>query len=224
MTNHEPVRGRARRTAFPEPGAARGRRARRTGGAALAAAAAAALLAAPSAAADAPRAAVTPAESAALAAAGVPASALRGLHGPIVTHPVEQPFDYPAGEVCAFPSHSTFPVDDLTQKTWVDDAGNPVFAVESGPLVMRTTNLATGRTVERDVSGTGVLTYPAPDAFVLSGNDWVAGFHTGDRPVHNRWIVAYGYMSVKITSTPSGTSRTLLALRGPHEDLCATLA
>ena len=222
MTEHEPVRGRTRRTAHL---AARGPgRTRRIGGAALVAAAAAALLTAPPAAA-APRDALTPAEAAALADAGLPASLPQGLHGPIVTHPVEQPFDYPAGEVCAFPSHSTFPVDDLTQKTWVDDAGNPVFALESGPLVMRTTNLATGETIERDVSGSGVVTYPDANSFVLSGDDWVAGFHTGDRPVHNRWIVAYGFMSVKVATTPGGgSSRTLLALRGPHEDLCATLA
>jgi hypothetical protein len=154
---------------------------------------------------------------------GVPAN-VSGLQGPVVTHPVQESFDYPAGEVCAFPSHAEFPVSDLTTRTWTDAAGTPVIAVESGPLTMRVTNLTTGKTVDRDISGTGVITYPDPDSFVLSGNDWSAGFHTADRPVHNQWIVAGTYMSVKITTTAGKTTRALLALRGPYEDLCKTLA
>ena len=121
--------------------------------------------------------------------------------GPIVTHPVQESFSYPAGEVCAFPSHADFPVQDLTLKTWTDAAGNAVFATESGPLYMRTTNLDTGKSVLSDISGSGVITYPDyPDesTYVLSGDDWSAGFHTTDSPVHNHWIVAQGYMSVKI--------------------------
>lgn len=147
-----------------------------------------------------------------------------GLRGPIVTHPVEKPFDYPAGEVCSFPSHSDFPVSDLTLKTWTDAAGTPVFATETGALIMRSTNLLTGRTVDSDVSGDGVITYTDADSYILSGNDWVAGFHTTDRPVHNKWIVASTFMSVKITVKDGVASRSLLALAGPYEDLCRTLA
>ncbi|MFG1805218.1 hypothetical protein [Streptomyces sp. NPDC049040] len=154
--------------------------------------------------------------------AGVPAD-VPGLRGPVVTHPVQESFGYPAGEVCAFPSHADFPVSDLTTRTWTDAAGRPVFAVESGPLVMRVTNLATGKSVERDISGTGVITYPDPDSFILSGNDWSAGFHTGDHP-HNQWIVAGPFMSVEISTAAGRSSRTLLALAGPYEDLCKTLA
>lgn len=128
------------------------------------------------------------------------------------------------GEVCAFPSHADFPVGDLTLTTWVDEAGDPVFAIESEPLVMRVTNLTTGKMVERDISGTGVITYPDPNSFVLSGNDWAAGFHTSDRPAHNEWIVTRGYMSVKITTVGGNRTRTLLALHGPSEDLCQTLS
>lgn len=153
---------------------------------------------------------------------GIPAN-VSGLQGPVVTHPVQQPIDYPAGEVCAFPSHADFPVSDLTTRTWTDAAGTPVFAVESGPLIMKVTNLATGKSVERDISGTGVITYPDPDSFVLSGNDWSAGFHTGDHP-HNQWIVAGPFMSVKISTVAGRTSRTLLALAGPYEDICKTLS
>lgn len=154
---------------------------------------------------------------------GVPAHS-RGLEGPVVDHPVQQPFDYPAGEVCAFPTHADFPVSDLTTRTWTDAAGTPVLAVESGPLVMKVTNLANGRSVVRDISGTGVITYPAPNAYILSGNDWSAGFHTTDRPVHNQWIVASTFMSVEVTTVDGKTGRKLLALSGPYEDICRTLS
>jgi hypothetical protein len=160
----------------------------------------------------------------ALCTAGAPAQATTQSGEPVVTHPVEQSFNYTAGEVCAFPAHVDFPVSDLTLRTWADSSGKPVFSIESGPLVMGVTNLANGKTVQRDISGTGTLTYPDPNSFILSGDNWSAGFHTTDRPMHNHWIVAYGYMSVKVTTVNGQTSRTLLALHGPYEDLCKTLA
>jgi hypothetical protein len=146
-----------------------------------------------------------------------------GVHGPVVTHPVQQPVDYPAGEVCPFASHADFPVNDLTLRTWYDDEGRPVFATESGPLVMDVTNLATGRTVTRDISGSGTITYLDDGSYILSGGDWGAGFHTADRPVHNKWIISRGSMSVQIATENGTTSRRLLDLRGPYEDLCKTL-
>jgi hypothetical protein len=155
---------------------------------------------------------------------GPPVQIPAGLGEPVVTHPVQGPVDHPAGEVCPFATHADFPVSDLTLRTWEDGTGKPVFSVESGPLVMKVTNLANGKSVVRDIGGTGTLTYPDADDEVLSGNDWSAGFHTGDRPVHNRWIVAYGYMSVRLTTVDGVTTRTLLKLTGPYEDLCRTLA
>jgi hypothetical protein len=146
-----------------------------------------------------------------------------GVHGPVVTHPVQEPVDYPAGEVCPFAAHADFPVNDLTLRTWYDDAGNPVFATESGPLVMDVTNLATGRSLTRDISGSGTITYLDADSYILSGGDWGVGFHTADRPVHNRWIISRGSMSVQITTEDGTTTRRLLDLRGPYEDLCETL-
>lgn len=145
------------------------------------------------------------------------------LHGPVVTHPVQEEVDYPAGEVCPFPSHAEFPVNDLTIRTWYDEKDRPVFATESGPLVMVVTNLATGRKVTRDISGSGTITYLSAGSYILSGRDWGVGFRTADRPMHNRWIISRGSMSVQITKEGGTTSRTLLDLRGPHENLCETL-
>ncbi|SCK56205.1 hypothetical protein [Streptomyces sp. WMMB 322] len=116
-----------------------------------------------------------------------------------------------------------FPVDDLTLRTRYDEKDRPVFAAESGPLVMVVTNLATGRKVTRDISGSGTITCLGADSYILSGGDWGAGFHTSDRPMHNRWITGRGSMSVQITKDGGTSSRTLLDLRGPYEDLCETL-
>lgn len=202
-----------------DEGARAGRRtpARAAAAAALAAGALVAALAAPA------HAQAAPADAAVPDLPGVPAN-VRGLQGPVVTYPSESPRDYPAGEVCAFPTHTEFPVSDLRMRTWTDSAGDPVFAIEDGPLLMKVTNTDTGESVVRDISGTGVITYPTPDSYILSGNDWSAAFHTTDRPVHNRWIVASTFMSVKITTAGGGTSRELLALSGPYEDICATLS
>ncbi|UNT00665.1 hypothetical protein MMF93_32435 [Streptomyces tubbatahanensis] len=154
------------------------------------------------------------------------ASRSGGWHGPVVSHPGQPEIDYPRGEVCAFPTHAEFPVVDMVQKTWTNDAGDPVYAVISGPLIMDVTNKDTGKTVRRDLSGTGTLSYPDPgrsDTYVLSGGDWGVGLHTSDRPAHNKWLVSRGFMSVRLTKSGGETHRELLTLEGRYENLCETL-
>ncbi|WP_225730729.1 MULTISPECIES: hypothetical protein [unclassified Nocardia] len=164
-----------------------------------------------------------------IAAAGAfagPAEADTG--GPVVTHPGSTPFDYPAGEVCAFPAHVEFPVSDLTEQVWYDGAGRPLFGTETGALVIRITNTDTGRTVDRNISGDGTLVYPTldQDDFVLSGGDWSAGFHGSDSPASARhhWYISHGFMSVRVTRQGGQITRQLLALVGPYEDICEVLA
>ncbi|MFG3254170.1 hypothetical protein [Streptomyces sp. NPDC048172] len=146
-----------------------------------------------------------------------------GMHGPFVTHPEMKPRDNPAGDVCPFDMHTEFPVADLTLRTWKNDAGDPVFAIESGPLVARVTNTWTGETVERDISGTGTHTYPDKKTDILSGPDWAGVLHKGDKPA-NKLLIAHGYMSIKITTEGDRTKREVLALDGEYEDLCETLS
>lgn len=164
--------------------------------------------------------------AAVLGAAGGPANAEPGV--PVVTHPQQQPYDYPAGEVCAFPAHVEFPVSDLTQSIWSDEQGRPLFGTETGALVLRATNLDTGRTVERDISGDGSLIYPTrdPSDFILSGRDWAAGMHGTDLPAaaQHHWYISRGFMSVRVTSKNGQTVRRQLALVGPYEDLCVALS
>ncbi|MFF8287284.1 hypothetical protein ACF06W_31840 [Streptomyces albus] len=160
------------------------------------------------------------------AVAGGPTPRPGNWHGPVVTHPGQPEVHYARGEVCPFPADATFPVVDMTQQTWTNDAGDPVYAVISGPLVMEVTNRDTGKTVRRDLSGTGSLSYPDPgsSARVLSGGNWGVGLHTDDGPVHNKWIVSRGFMAVRISESGGETRRELLELEGRYEDLCKTLA
>ncbi|MER0244662.1 hypothetical protein AAHZ94_22255 [Streptomyces sp. HSW2009] len=199
-----------------------GKRCRRSGRTAAAAVWAVGLAAALTVGAAGPTSAATPGLE---APRGVPA----GLEGPIVTHPASQPFEYRAGEVCPFRARAEFPVSELRLRTWTDKEGRPVFAIEDGPLVLRAINLDTGKSVEREVSGTATITYPeypSSDVYVMSGDNWAAGFHHHDRPA-SKWLVSRGYMSVRLdpaAEATGGISKQLLALYGPYEDLCTTLA
>ena len=162
------------------------------------------------------------ADHGARARSGTGAPSLDGLHGPVVTHPVQPDLDYARGEVCAFPTHAKTLVSDMTTKTWTNDAGDPVYSVTSGPLVMRMTNLDTGKSVTRDISGTGSTTYLDENREISSGGDWGAPFHSGDDPA-NKWLISRDFMSVLYTKDGDTKKRKLLALEGRYEDLCRTL-
>ena len=177
-------------------------------------------------------AAVPAAASAVTGSAGAPAGTSAdqagGFNGPVVTHPAAGPVTYQPGEVCSFGVHITFPVNQVVQRTWTNDAGQPVFAIAGGLLIARVTNMATGQTTVANLNQTGTYSYPGDGSFVLSGSGGIlAGFHTGDTP-HNELIFsrvnARSFMSVRVTTGDGHVTRTLLQLNGPHEDLCEVLA
>jgi hypothetical protein len=121
--------------------------------------------------------------------------------------------------------HITFPVNRVKLLTWTNDAGTPVYETGTGRLTMRVTNTATGRTAVRDISGNGAFAYPDPTSFVLSGNAFVAFFHPGDSPSGQALVIGWnGFAAVRVTTVNGVTTRTLLTLTGPHENLCRTLA
>ncbi|MFG3252409.1 hypothetical protein [Streptomyces sp. NPDC048172] len=149
-------------------------------------------------------------------------AAASGMHGPVVTHPEQSEITTKRGEVCPFPTHATFPVADLTLKTWSNDAGDPVFAIESGPLVMRVKNLDTGKTITRDISGQGTHTYPDKNTTVWAGPDWGVLLRKGDQPA-NKWLISRGFMAVESTKDGDRTTKRVIALDGDYEDICKTL-
>lgn len=69
-----------------------------------------------------------------------------------------QPRDYAAGTVCSYELKEEFPTQAVEQHitaTYPD--GSPLRTDFRGPLIARFTNVATGATVDEDLSGVGTL-------------------------------------------------------------------
>ena len=159
---------------------------------------------------------------AAVAVSATPAGAAGGsVEGP---EPVPAPpFLLPAGEVCDFPLAGTFPVNEQQAYVLRDADGSVRAEYVTGRLVGRFTNTATGETVERDLSGSGVVTYRSDGSqrFTAVGAAAI-GFHTGDRPANI--FEVNGARSVVVVDFAADGRRTRLVQGGPYEDLCATLS
>ena len=157
-----------------------------------------------------------------------PATGTGGFNGPTVTHPGAAPEDLAAGDVCGFAVHIEFPVNQVVQDTWTNDAGQPVFATASGLLVARATNVATGRSTTVNLDGAGDYSYLPDGSFILSGGGGIlATMHGGDSPSHELLfsaVTAHSFVSVRVATVDGKTVKTVLELAGPHSNLCDVLA
>jgi hypothetical protein len=148
-----------------------------------------------------------------------------GFNGPVITYPPAPPVDFAAGDVCAFGIHVTFFDNNVEQRTWSNDAGQPVFATAVGALKMRVTNTSTGRSVVADISGNGTYSYPGDGSFILSGNQFAAFMHSGDSPPNELLVIGKnGFAAVRVATVNGTRTKTVLTLKGPHRDLCQSLA
>ncbi|MGF1430345.1 hypothetical protein [Kitasatospora sp. LaBMicrA B282] len=135
-----------------------------------------------------------------------------------------QPEDDPAGTVCSFHLHLGIVSDGeevKTAATYPD--GSPKKLLFRGPLVVSYTNLDTGRTVVRDQSGRGALSY-LPDGSHL----WVippashlsVTVHPGDPYLAPGEYLYSG--GVRMLVHPGDQPQVLTQHQG--EDLCRTLS
>lgn len=133
------------------------------------------------------------------------------------------PFLLPAGEVCSFPVAGEYPVNEQRALVVRNPDGSPRFEYITGRLVGRFTNVATGETVERELSGSGAFTYRPDGSFhlVVFGGALV-GFHGDDSPANV--LQVNGPRSVLVVDFTADDQRTRTAQVGPYEDLCLTLA
>lgn len=172
---------------------------------------------------------VGPAGAASTAAATISTTSTgsTGFNGPTVTYPPANPTTYPAGEVCQFPVRLEFPVNQVVQRTWTNDAGQPVFATATGLLIAKATNLDTGASVTANLDGTGTYSYLADGSVVVSGGGGIlVGLHTGDNPPNELLfskVDAHTFISVRLATTGGHTTKTVLQLAGPHQNLCQSL-
>ena len=157
-----------------------------------------------------------------------PATGTGGFNGPAVTHPAAGPEDLAAGEVCGFPVHIDFPVNQVVQDTWTNDAGQPVFATASGLLLAHVVNVSTGRAITVNLDGAGDYSYLPDGSFILSGGGGIlATLRGGDSPSHELLfsaVTAHSFVSVRVASVNGSTVKTVLQLAGPHSNLCDVLA
>ncbi len=135
---------------------------------------------------------------------------------------VTSDFTSPAGDLCRFAIRSEVLFDAVyvrTPATYAD--GSPRRQEYAGPLVVQVTNLATGASVQRDLSGRAVLVYDRDGSydFRLSGPAAV-GFRPGDSLPRGFYVLRGEHV---IRFAVDGT-RTITVDRGTEENLCRVLA
>jgi hypothetical protein len=87
------------------------------------------------------------------AAISLPIAGTAAAGGPIRFPADNQPADFAAGELCAFPVHVGVVVDRETISLWLDADGNPSHLLITGALVLSVTNTDTDASVELNVPG-----------------------------------------------------------------------
>jgi hypothetical protein len=134
-----------------------------------------------------------------------------------------QPFTQPAGDVCPFALHGDIVKDHelvRTLQTYPD--GSPREQEFVGPLVIRFTNLSTGASVERNLTGTGYFFYEPDGTIRGRGLGHIAiGIHAvNTSPPPGEYVLTGSFNFVL---RPDGT-RDFTIQGGTVEDLCDTLA
>ena len=135
----------------------------------------------------------------------------------------EQPFTQPAGAVCPFALHGDIVTDHVlvrTLQTYPDgSAEEQEFA---GPLVIRFTNLSTGASVERNLTGIAYFFYEPDGTIEGHGLGHIAiGIHAvNTSPPPGEYVITGSYTFVL---RPDGT-RDFTVQGGTVENLCDTLA
>jgi hypothetical protein len=135
----------------------------------------------------------------------------------------EQPFTQPAGAVCPFALHGDIVTDHVlvrTLQTYPD--GSPREQEFAGPLVITFTNLSTGASVERNLTGIAYFFYEPDGTIEGHGLGHIAiGIHTvNTSPPPGEYVITGSYTFVL---RPDGT-RDFTVQGGTVENLCDTLA
>lgn len=165
------------------------------------------------------------AAAAGLAAGGLAATSAASADSPNPWQPFHsEPFTDAAGDVCPFAVHGDIVEDhELVRTLQTNPDGSPSEQEFVGPLVIRFTNLSTGASVERNLTGTGFFFY-APDGTITgNGRGHIAiGIHTASNPPSRagEWVLT-GRFSFVLGA--DGT-RTFELQGGTAENLCDTLA
>jgi hypothetical protein len=138
-------------------------------------------------------------------------------------------FSIPAGVVCDFEVFVHFVTNNQYSTDFVDADGNPTRTITQGHLVMEITNLDTGTSVIRNVSGPGMTTHP--DEVLVATGSWFFAFAPGElifpddvEPDEQlSMFINRGKFVVLLGNPEEGVPHQLLSQTGVQEDLCTTL-
>ncbi len=130
-----------------------------------------------------------------------------------------------AGEVCAFAVSSEVLSDKeryRTTETFPD--GSPRYQEWTGQLIVRFTNLDSGNSVDRNLTGRGDFEYFPDGSWTLTdvGGHFAARLFTGASDPEAGWFVVTG-SGYTVHADATG-NRTLTDGHGTVENLCETLA
>ena len=128
-----------------------------------------------------------------------------------------------AGEVCSFAMGGEVVSDKERYRTtaWFPD-GSPRYQEWTGQLIVRFTNLDSGESVERNLTGRGDFEYFADESWTLTavGGHFAGAIRPGGDPGPG-WYVVTG-SGYTLHSDADG-DRTLTYGNGTVEDVCETL-
>jgi len=130
-------------------------------------------------------------------------------------------FTAAAGDLCPFAVRSQVLFDrEYVRITDTFDDGSPKVEQYVGPLVVRLTDRRNGNSIQRDLSGRGVVEYARDGSFDFRLQGPVAvGFHPGDSLPPGYYLLS-GHHVVHFAA--DGT-RTVTVDEGPERELCSVL-
>jgi hypothetical protein len=134
-----------------------------------------------------------------------------------------QPFTQPAGVVCSFAVRGDILKDhELVRTLATNPDGTPSEQEFVGPLIIRFTNLATGASVDSNLTGTGFFFYDPDGTIRGNGRGHIAiGVHIGNpTSPPGEWVLTGKFVFV----LGGDGTRTLHVQGGTQENLCETLA
>jgi hypothetical protein len=148
--------------------------------------------------------------------------------------PVRQPvpaedFSIPAGVVCNFEVFVHFVTNNQYSIDFFDADGTPTRTITQGHLVMEITNLDTGTSVIRNVSGPGTKTHP--DEVLVATGSWFFAFAPGELvslgnlepDSEGSMFINRGTWVADLGDPEEGVPHRLLSETGVQENLCVTL-
>ena len=119
--------------------------------------------------------------------------------------------EFPAGEFCSFPVLLEFPAAQIIAKTFPPKPNGDVVEIQTGRVIARYTNLSTGTSITRNISGPVRFTFHADGSVTL------------ELPGPQGFFNSINYGRIVIEFSPDGMG-TIIKQTGHAEDICAALA